>query len=159
MKFEKISYGQWYTDTSGIEVEYNDIKLPKRATKGSAGYDFFSLHGFELKPRQTILVPTGIKVQLDCDKVLVMVPRSGHGFKYKVQLQNTVGIIDCDYYNNKKNEGHIWVKLYNDSPDGETLVVKSGEAFCQGIIMQYFTVEGDNEDNVREGGFGSTTQH
>lgn len=159
MKFEKISYKQWQLDTHGDVASHESIKLPKRATTYSAGYDFFSLRGFKLKPRQSILVPTGIKAQLDCDKVLVIVPRSGQGFKYKVQLFNTAGIIDADYYNNEKNEGHIWVKLYNDSPDGETLTVNPGDAICQGIIMQYFTVEGDDTNESRTGGLGSTTKH
>lgn len=159
MKFEKISYAQFKKDNLDVFIGYEQLKLPKRATKYSAGYDIFSTRSFELKPRQSILLPTGIKAQLDCDKVLVIAPRSGQGFKYKVQLYNTVGIIDADFYNNEKNEGHMWVKLYNDSPDGETLSITAGDAICQGIILPYFTVEGDNVDDVRTGGFGSTSEH
>lgn len=158
MKFEKISYEQFERDIPDIWGFYKDVRLPKRATKCSAGYDIFSLTDFELKPRQSILLPTGIKVQLDCDKFLLILPRSGQGFKYKVQLWNTAGVVDADYYNNEKNEGHIWVKLYNDSPDGETLVVKKGDAICQGIILPYYKVDNDNSDEARNGGFGSTTK-
>lgn len=159
MKFKKISYTQFKKDNLDIFIGYEQIKLPKRATMYSAGYDIFSVCSFELKPKQSILLPTGIKAQLDNDKFLMVVPRSGHGFKFKIQLYNTAGVIDADYYNNDNNEGHIWVKLYNDSPDGETLSITAGDAICQGIIMPYFTVEGDNVDDVRTGGFGSTSEH
>lgn len=158
MKFEKISLEQYNADIPDIWCSYEDIKLPQRATKYSAGYDIYSVCDFELRPRQTILIPTGIKFECDSDKCLLILPRSGQGFDYKVQLYNTVGLIDSDYYNNKKNEGHIWIKLYNDSPTGLTLKVKQGDAICQGLITQYFTVDDDNSDGVREGGFGSTTK-
>lgn len=158
MKFEKISLEQYNADIPDIWCSYEDIKLPQRATKYSAGYDIYSVCDFELRPRQTILIPTGIKFECDSDKCLLILPRSGQGFKYKVQLYNTVGLIDSDYYNNKKNEGHIWVKLYNDSPDGNTLSVKRGDAICQGIIIPYYKVDDDTSDEVRNGGFGSTTK-
>ena len=158
MKFEKISYTQFKNDNIDTVCGYEQIKLPQRATKSSAGYDIYSVKSFELKPRQSILLPTGIKVQIDFDKAFFILPRSGQGFKYKVQLYNTVGLIDADYYNNEKNEGHIWVKLYNDSPDGETLKIKQGDAICQGVILKYFTVDDDISNNIRKGGFGSTSK-
>ena len=154
-KFERISNEQLYVDFKDYPCDYK-IKLPKRATKGSAGYDFFAPFDFEIPPRCTIKIPTGIKVQLDDDKMLSIYPRSGLGFKYKMQLYNTVGIIDSDYYYSD-NEGHIWCKFYNDSPDGKTIAIKKGEAMCQGVILQYFKVADDNADGVRNGGFGSTT--
>lgn len=159
MKFEKISYTMYEKENLDINIGYAQIKLPKRATKYSAGYDIYSICDFELRPNQTILLPTGIKFDCDTDKFLFIAPRSGQGFKYKVQLYNTVGIVDADYYNNNKNEGHIWIKLYNDSPEGHTLTVKQGEAICQGIIMPYFKVEGDEVDGIRSGGFGSTSEN
>ena len=161
MKFEKISYEQWKKDASDLSTENNvkemweDIKLPKRATKGSAGYDFFAPVGFILEAGQTIKIPTGIRVLLDDDKFLAIDPRSGLGFKYKVQLYNGVGIIDSDYFFSD-NEGHIWAKLYNDSPEGKRLDIHQGDAFCQGIIQQFFKTEDDDTDDVRNGGFGST---
>lgn len=159
MKFEKISYLRYKKDNMDINIGYEQIKLPKRATKYSAGYDIYSICDFELRPRQSILLPTGIKAELDSDKYLMIVPRSGQGFKFKVQLYNTCGIIDSDYYNNDKNEGHIWVKLYNDSPEGHTMSVKQGDAICQGIISQYFVIDDDKSDKERVGGFGSTTNN
>ena len=159
MKFEKISYLRYKKDNMDINIGYEQIKLPKRATKYSAGYDIYSICDFELRPRQSILLPTGIKAELDSDKYLMIVPRSGQGFKFKVQLYNTCGIIDSDYYNNDKNEGLIWVKLYNDSPEGHTMSVKQGDAICQGIISQYFVIDDDKSDKERVGGFGSTTNN
>lgn len=159
-KFEKVSYNQFLTDTKVrnnlyAKDDYDNIKLPVRATVGSAGYDFFAPYDFALEAGQSIKIPSGIRVQLDADKTLICCPRSGLGFKYKLQLDNTVGIIDSDYYNSK-NEGHIQFKLTNDGREGKTITVHRGEAFAQGIILQYFTTADDNVECVRDGGFGST---
>lgn len=160
MRFEKVSYEQ-YASTSTkpkndlLLDEYDSIRLPRRATMGSAGYDFFAPWTFTLKAGETITIPTGIRVLLDDDKVLQCYPRSGLGFKYRLQLDNVVGIIDADY-SNSDNEGHIFLKMTNDSRDGKTVTVKRGEAFAQGIITQYFITEDDYVDRVRNGGFGST---
>lgn len=161
MRFEKISFEQFSKDVAeqwreeDIQAVYDAIKLPKRATKGSAGYDIYSPFGFRLGAGQTIKIPTGIRVLLDDDKFLAIYPRSGLGFKYKTQLFNTIAVIDADYAGSD-NEGHIWVKLYNDSPEDKELIIQQGDAFCQGIIQQYFTVEDDNANGIRNGGFGST---
>lgn len=164
MKFEKVSLNQFIKDIkscapglndSDYELMYNALKLPKRATTGSAGYDFFAPFSFQLKAGESIKIPTGIRVQLDNDKFLAIYPRSGLGFKYKLQLWNGVAIIDSDYYNSD-NEGHIFIKLYNDSPEGKTLLIEQGEAFAQGIIQQFYKVDGDNVNTIRKGGIGST---
>lgn len=168
-KFEKISKEQFNKDFGHDSEMYytydgflydgsalfENLKPPKRATTGSAGYDFFAPYDIELLPRQTALIPTGIRAILDDDKFLAIYPRSGLGFKCKMQLFNTVGIIDSDY-SKSDNEGHIWVKFYNDSPDGKTIKIKAGEAMCQGIIQQFFKAEDDNTVGVRNGGFGSS---
>ena len=165
MNFEKVSLNQFIKDVkscapglndSDYEFMYNALKLPKRATTGSAGYDLFAPFSFQLKAGESIKIPTGIRVQLDTDKFLAIYPRSGLGFKYKLQLWNGVAIIDSDYYNSD-NEGHIFIKLYNDSPESKTLLVEQGDAFAQGIIQQYFLIENDDARGVRNGGFGSTT--
>lgn len=155
-KFEKISEKR-YTKDCKEQFEYSDIKLPKRATKFSAGYDFYSPVGFVLKQNETIKIPTGIRVSLDEDKFLAVVPRSGLGFKYRIQLDNTIGIIDADYYHSD-NEGHIWIKITNDSKDEKILIINKGEAFAQGIILQYFKTADDDATEERNGGFGSTTK-
>lgn len=74
-----------------------------------------------------------------------------------MQLWNTIPVIDADY-SNSDNEGHIWVKFYNDSPDGKTITIRQGEAMCQGVIQQFFKTVDDDADGVRNGGFGSTTK-
>ena len=158
-KFEKISQKQYDTDFCGqvSPVNYEDIKLPKRATKYSAGYDIYATRYIRLRPNETIKMPTGIRMMLDPDKFLLIVPRSGLGFKYRLQLDNTAGVIDADYYNSD-NEGHMWIKITNDSRDGKILEVNAGEAIAQGIILPYYTTEDDDADGVRNGGFGSTTK-
>lgn len=158
-KFEKVSFEQ-YTKSIGGDVdlttEYNEIKLPKRSTAGSAGYDFFSPFTFTLNVGETIKIPTGIKVLLDNDKFLACYPRSGLGFKYRCQLDNSVGIIDSDY-SGSDNEGHIFAKITNDGKEGKSFTVNKGEAFIQGIIQQFFKTDDDETDGIRNGGFGSTT--
>jgi dUTP pyrophosphatase len=148
IKFENVS-----------KYEEQDVKMPKRATAKSAGYDIYN-NGPEIKvlPRMySEPISTKLKVCMNDDMVLKIYPRSGHGFKFGVGLANTVGIIDADYYNNEKNEGEVFIKIYN--PSNDYFVVKSGEAMAQGIFEKYYLVEGDSygEGNVRDGGFGSTT--
>ncbi len=160
MKFEKVSYNQYASATDknmDLFNEYNEIKLPKRATTGSAGYDFFAPFNFTLEVGQTIKIPTGIRVLLDNDKFLAIYPRSGLGFKYRVQLDNTIGIVDFDYAQSD-NEGHIFIKITNDGRENKPVSIKRGEAFAQGIIQQYFLTEDDDTDGIRNGGFGSTTK-
>lgn len=162
-KFEKISYKQWCKDCLDrdevlmceLQKFYDDIKLPKRATIGSGGYDIFAPYDITIPPKGTVKVPAGIRVILDDDKFLAIYPRSGLGFKYKMQLYNSVGIVDSDY-SQSDNEGHIWAKFYNDSPDDKTITIRQGEAMCQGIIQQFFKTVDDEADTIRNGGFGST---
>ena len=157
-KFEKVSFEQYAKSVGGdvdLYSEYDNIKLPKRATVGSAGYDFFAPFSFKLEVGETIKIPTGIRVLLDNDKFLAIYPRSGLGFKYRLQLDNCVGIVDCDY-SHSDNEGHIFIKITNDGREGKTISIKQGEAFAQGIITQFFKTVDDETDGIRNGGFGST---
>ena len=145
-----------YTEADAKDI-YESIKLPKRATTGSAGYDFFAPIAFSLPPGSTIKIPTGIRAKMDEDWVLQLYPRSGFGFKYRLQMNNTVGIIDSDYFYSD-NEGHIFAKITNDSNEGKTLEIGAGVGFVQGIFMQYGITVDDDADGVRNGGFGSTTK-
>lgn len=160
-RFEKVSKKQfeeaWQDSFGKIENVYDEIKLPRRATKGSAGYDFFSTLDFSLAAGESIKIPTGIRAYIEDGWVLKIYPRSGLGFKFRLQLNNTVGIIDSDYYNSD-NEGHIFIKITNDSKEGRTVSVKKGEAFAQGIFLEYGVTFDDEADGVRNGGFGSTTK-
>lgn len=161
-KFYKVSKEQYLKSFDNKNNEeilsiYDDILLPKRATKGSAGYDFFAPFDIVLKPGETIKVPTGIRVSMEENYVLKLYPRSGLGFKYRLQLNNTVGIIDSDYYYSD-NEGHIFAKITNDSNEGKTLEIKKGQGFMQGIFVEYGITLDDDTIEVRNGGFGSTTK-
>lgn len=168
MRFEKVSFEQYCKDCGytekfgndlmeGFKQEYEEIKLPKRATIGSAGYDFFMPFDISLEPNETIKIPTGIRALLDNDKVLKCYPRSGLGFKYKLQLDNTVGIIDSDY-SGSSNEGHIMLKITNDTRENKTLTLKQGDGFAQGIIVKFYITEDDEVSAIRNGGFGSTSK-
>jgi len=140
-----------------IRDMYQSLSLPKRATRGSAGYDFFSPFSFTLPPGATIRIPTGIRVKMEEGWVLQLYPRSGLGFKYRLQLDNTVGIIDSDYYYSD-NEGHIMIKLTNDTNEGRLIEVHQGTGFVQGIFLEYGITVDDEAGGIRNGGFGSTTK-
>ncbi len=157
-RFEKVSLPQFSEGLeSGNAAEiYGEIKLPKRATKGSAGYDFYAPFDIVLKPNETAKIPTGIRVYIEDGWVLKIYPRSGLGFKYRLQLNNTVGIIDSDYYYSD-NEGHIFIKITNDTNEDRTIEIPKGTGFAQGIFVQYGITLDDDAEGVRNGGFGSTT--
>lgn len=175
VKFSKVSYEQFKKDfldtfkdemfeevdeeeaNTIINAVYNNIKLPTRATSGSAGYDFYTTVPFSLAPNETIKIPTGIRCEMPKDTVLSIYPRSGLGFKYRLQLNNTIGIIDSDYYGSD-NEGHIFVKLTNDSNEAKVLETKFGDGICQGIFTKYCITNDDDCTAKRNGGFGSTSK-
>ena len=130
---------------------------PTRATKGSAGYDFFAPFSFGLKAKESIKIPTGIRSFIEDGWVLKIYPRSGLGFKFKVQLDNTVGIIDSDYFYSS-NEGHIMIKLTNDNNHSLDVSINEGNGFAQGIFVEYGITYDDEVEEVRNGGFGSTNK-
>lgn len=172
--FEKVSEKQWdnlkqmdklrknlVLNGESKLCEYDEIKLPTRATKHSAGYDFYSTEDFIVKPGESVVVNTGIKCEIDPNWVLVLCPKSGLGFKYGMTLANTIGIVDADYYNSESNdetnEGHIMVKIHVPSESTNALAIKKGQKFCQGIFLQYgIAIENKDELGTRNGGIGST---
>ena len=165
-KMEKVSFSQFFADwkdTFGEVSEeecrkiYDGIRIPRRATRGSAGYDFCAPVDLELKPGDSLKVPTGIRVSMEPEWVLTCYPRSGLGFKFRLQLNNTVGVIDSDYYYSD-NEGHIFAKLTNDSREGKTCFVPAGQGFMQGIFLEYGITADDDVWEERNGGFGSTSR-
>ena len=166
IKFEKVSFDQFKKDCDAIgwwneeEIKeaYEGLKLPKRGTSGSAGYDFVTPFGFDLVhhsqliEEKVVTVPTGIRVFMPKDKVLILAPRSGLGFKSGMTLANTLGVIDHDYvYSN--NEGHIMAKFVAGF---KSINVKQFERVMQGIFIDYYTTEDDDTNATRNGGFGST---
>lgn len=163
-QFQKVSWERFYNDwkdtfpeddEAKIQHIYEELTLPKRATSGSAGYDFFSPIAFALDCREEIKIPTGMRVRMEEGWVLQLFPRSSLGFKYRLQFNNTVGIIDSDYYGSD-NEGHIFIKLTNDSTEHKILHVKAQEGFAQGIFLPFGITEDDDVQEKRNGGFGST---
>lgn len=159
-KFEKVSFEQYAKDfelEGNVQEIYDAIKLPKRATKYSAGYDFYAPITITLQPNETIKIPTGIRVQMEDEFVLILCPRSGLGFKFRLQLNNTIGVIDSDYYYSS-NEGHIFAKITNDTNENKTVNINAGEAFMQGMFFEYGIIEDDETETIRDGGFGSTTK-
>ena len=153
-KFERISEKEFLKDVSN--GNYEDILLPKRSTKNSAGYDFYSLYDITIKPNEIVKIPTGIKVCMNENEFLGIFIRSSLGFKYNIRMCNQVGIIDADYYNNKDNEGHIFVCLQNHGD--KDFVIKKGDRFVQGIFMPFLITDDDNTTSRRIGGIGSTNK-
>lgn len=163
-KFEKVSFKQFkkdWVDTFGvsslfddtIRIIYDRITLPERSTKGSAGYDFVSPLSFNLEPGHEIKIPTGIRCRMNPDWVLKCYPRSSLGFKYRLQMNNTVSIIDSDYYYSD-NEGHIFAKVFNNG--NKNVAIDAGYKFFQGIFCEYGITEDDCVEAFRNGGIGST---
>ena len=167
IKFEKVSFEQFKKDCVAqkvieelneesekwLKVTYDNIRIPTRGSKGSAGYDFYTPFDFKITNKgEPKVIPSGIKVSMEEDMFLAIVPRSSLGFKYNVALSNTIGVIDFDYYNNTNNEGHIMFKMHSHK-DCDLMI---GERFAQGIFMKYYKVDNDNTDGERSGGFGST---
>ena len=173
--FEKVSFEEYSKERvklfgerpdEYLREEYDSIQLPRRATSGSAGYDFFcpfpinnigdsctfGNSGLNMK-RKEVTIPTGIRWISDDDSlVLLLMPRSGLGFKYGMALSNTIGVIDSDYYHSD-NEGHIMAKIYSS----KEFSLEEGQAFMQGIVVP-FCASCDEEPIFvnRNGGFGST---
>ena len=154
--FEKISFQQFQKDISNDKEVYNQYLLPKRSTKKSAGYDFFAIENITLKPGEIKKIPTGYKANFESDEMLLLVIRSSMGFKYNVRLTNQIGIIDCDYYNNINNEGHILVSLQNEAK--KEITIKEGEAYVQGIFTKFLISDNDCTITERIGGVGSTNK-
>ena len=159
-EFMKVSRDRWCEDfeTSIFNTDrvcYNEIIMPERKTVGSAGYDFHSPITFTLHPGESIKIPTGIRCKMKPNWVLMLHVRSSYGFKYEARLANTTGIIDADYFF-ADNEGHIMVKLVNDG--NKAFTVKKGDAFVQGVFLEYGTAKEKKVTGKRKGGFGSTSE-
>ena len=143
----------------GFEIakgyEKEDVILPKRATKYSAGYDICTIENITIKPNQIVVAKTGIKAYMQNNEVLKIYPRSSLSLKKQITMPNNVGIIDKDYYGNKYNDGHIMVLLYNFGE--KEITIEKNERIAQGIFEEYLSVDDDQKDFIkRSGGFGST---
>ena len=154
-KFSHVSEEQYRRDLGDPRgaLLLQEIPLPKRSTRGSAGYDFVSPVEAEIPAGGRVVIPTGLRCEMEPGWVLMLFPRSGMGFKYQTRLSNTVGIIDSDYAF-AENEGHILVSLRN--PLDRELLIQRGTRFCQGIFLPYGLAEEEEDFQDRTGGFGST---
>ena len=154
-KFERISFEQFKSDVSNDKKLYESIVLPKRSTSKSAGYDIRSITSGTIKPGESMVFKTGLKVSMNDDEVFYIFDRSSLGYKYDVSLSNSVGVIDADYYNNEDNEGHFSIKLINHGE--KDFEVKVGDRIAQGVFMKYLCVDDEEKtDKKRKGGFGAT---
>ena len=144
--FEKISFKQFKKDVADDRNLYSEYQLPQRDSDSTAGYDIYLLEDLVIEPNEIKKIPTGIKSFFKNDEVLFLIVRSSTGFKYNIRLCNQVGVIDADYYNNKNNEGHIWVKIQNEGK--ETVRIPKGESIVQGIFLKYLTTQSDRNINI-----------
>ena len=202
-RFEKVSLKQFIQDCAGfctneyaLEQAYYQIKLPEAKTLDSAGFDFYAPFHIDIYSDSKVRIPTGIRWICEDEELvqygtrfgfyLQLVPRSSLGCKYRLQLSNTVGIIDADYWKSD-NGGHILVDIYrpsmlevvtswytndengilnmvsfpkrgHDAFDNEVLTIEAGSAFVQGIIQPYVKLPEYTRKEVRNGGFGSTDE-
>lgn len=160
-QFEIISLEQWNKDTVDLrfygmdDVNYDNIKLPVRATSKSAGYDLYSPIKAIIQPGEQMMIPSGLKVKMEDDDVLLIIIRSSLGIKKGISIPNQTGVIDADYYNNKDNEGHFWICLKNNGK--EPFNIEVGDRISQSIFIKYGVVNNDVPlKEKRDGGFGST---
>ena len=133
--FEKISFEQFKKDIADDIDLYNNYILPKRATKYSAGYDFLAINDITIKPGEIVKIPTGYKAKFNNDEALLLMMRSGLGFKYNLRFTNQIGLIESDYYNNESNEGHMWVSIQNEGK--EEITIKKNTAYCQSVFIKF----------------------
>lgn len=152
--FEKISFEQFKKDIADDIDLYNNYILPKRATKYSAGYDFLAINDITIKPGEIVKIPTGYKAKFNNDEALLLMMRSGLGFKYNLRFTNQIGLIESDYYNNESNEGHMWVSIQNEGK--EEITIKKNTAYCQSVFIKFLITDDDSATNIRKGGLGST---
>ncbi len=129
--------------------------IPTRKTEQSAGYDIALPIDLHLKPKESKLIFTDIKVQMPHREFLMVVIRSSLAVKHRLTILNNVGIIDADYFSNPSNDGNIGLPLINNGKDD--IRIPAGQAIAQGIFMEYKIVDQDMVEDVRKGGFGSTS--
>lgn len=155
-RFERVADAQYRQDAASLPgaMALADIPLPRRATAGSAGYDFTCPAEVTLAPGQSVTIPTGMRALMEPGWVLLLFPRSSLGFRYGLRLSNTVGVIDGDYAQ-AANGGHILVRLRGDGDRPVTLA--AGDRFCQGVFVPFGLCEEDDRAAAdRRGGLGST---
>ncbi len=161
-KFKKVSFDQFVKDSKKLLYDYDQeelahiyasIKLPQRATSGSAGYDFYTPYSIVLHPHDKIVIPSGIRCEIDSGYMMLGVVRSSIGIKHDVNLSNTCMVLDGDYFF-AENEGHIMIALRNMK--NYTVRFEAGERIMQGVFLPYGITYDDSVETKRTGGIGST---
>lgn len=161
-KFEKVSFGQFIKDSRNLLYDYTDeemahvyagIKLPQRATSGSAGYDFYTPYEIVLHPHEKTIIPSGIRCEIEDGYMMLGVVRSSIGIKSDINLSNNCMVLDSDYYY-ADNEGHIMIALRNMK--GYTVRCLAGERIMQGVFLPFGITLDDDASRKRTGGIGST---
>ena len=144
-------------------IEGMNGELPIKATIHSAGVDFIAssditIPAFRFKGQAT-LVPTGVKAFMQKDEYLQIFARSSIPVNLGLIMSNGVGIVDADYYNNPKNEGHIMIEFNNLT--NEHIVIEKGTRIAQGIFNKVLPVTHGVrlKNDTRNGGFGSTNEN
>ena len=147
----------------GFEIakgfENQQINLPERKTKYSAGYDVEAAEdcivpAFKFGQKPT-LVKTGLKSYMQDDEYLMLCNRSSNPFKKGLVLANSVGIVDADYYGNPDNDGAFMYAFYNMFD--KDIEIKKGDIIGQAIFQKYEIADMDSAEGKRVGGFGSTS--
>jgi len=133
-----------------------EIKLPIRATKISAGYDFSSPISITIQPKSKEVIWTDVKSYMQEGEVLILDVRSSIGIKKGLMLANTIGVVDMDYFSNINNDGNIGICLYNMTD--EPVHIEQFERIAQGIFIPFLVSDNGNTDEERTGGIGSTNK-
>ena len=130
-------------------------QTPTYGTPSAAGTDLYALCEVPLtiEPGQTVLIHTGIALEIPEGYVGLIYARSGLATKRGLAPANKVGVIDADY------RGEIMVALYNQSAVTQT--VESGERVAQLVITPFLQADFSESESLSdtargEGGFGST---
>ena len=154
-RFERVSAEQYQKDAAGFHrvMTPEEIPMPRRATRGSAGYDIICPVAARIGPGETAVIPTGLRAFIEPGWVLIICPRSSMGRRYGMRLANTIGVVDSDYVQ-ADNEGHILLAVVNGG--AAPLVLNPGDRVCQGIFLPFGIAEEAEVTAQRRGGYGST---
>jgi len=129
--------------------------MPTYGSEYAAGADLYACIEEEvvIKPHQTVVIPTGIALELPIGYAGLIYARSGLATKKGLAPANKVGVVDCDY------RGEVKVALHNHGEVEQTVAV--GERVAQLVITPYITAKFVAVDELSQtargaGGFGST---
>ena len=144
-------------NTLNVKKIHSDAQLPVYATPGSARFDFTALEIRNINEHsRTIIVGTGLGFEIPEGWEMVVMGRSGHGFKHNIRLANCEGVIDSDY------RGELMIALTADTTDGWEVLckIRPGERIAQGKLQPapqiVFQLVDELSETSRKGGFGST---